>query len=168
MIAATPNLDEIRSLAGSVCDPELPPLTLADLGILRSVERAGDGTIVVTLTPTYSGCPAVEFIENEVRQAIENAGCPDVRVERTFSPTWSTDWIAKEGHEKLRSIGIAPPRPLSAVTPVMLGRGPKPTPPCPHCASTDTTEITPFSSTACKALHRCNECSEPFDHFKEI
>ena len=158
-------------MAGSVCDPEIPPLTLADLGILRDVERTND-TVVVTLTPTYSGCPAIEFIEDEVRRALEAAGCDSVRIERAFRPSWTTDWITDDGRRKLTEAGIAPPRPTGATVdgPVPVTLGPKPDRQivCPRCGATTTTEVSPFGSTACKALFRCDGCSEPFDYFKEI
>lgn len=166
------SLEQLRTIAGDVHDPELPPLTLLDLGILRSVERV-DGTVVVTVTPTYSGCPAVEFIEDEIRRALQAAGCDDVRIERALSPTWTSDWITADGRRKLTEAGIAPPRSLAdaapeSSVPVVLGRPARPPLQCPRCGSVDTAQISAFGSTACKALHRCNECSEPFDHFKEI
>lgn len=176
------DLAELTKIAGGVFDPELPPLTLADLGILRSVEQAGD-RVVVTLTPTYSGCPAVEYIEDEVRRALTAAGCDDVQIVRAFNPTWTTDWISDEGRRKLTEAGIAPPstiatgRPTGA-TPVAITAGVRVagpiratgTPPvlCPRCGAGNTREISRFGSTACKALHHCNDCNEPFDHFKAI
>ncbi len=174
---ATPSLDELWALAGSVCDPELPPLTLADLGILRNVELAGPGggaerTVVVTLTPTYSGCPAIEHIEREVRTTLEMAGCGSVRIERALTPAWTTDWITDEGRRKLADAGIAPPAPGAAAgdgpVPVTLGRRADRPVPCPRCGATATVEVSRFGSTACKALYRCESCAEPFDHFKEI
>lgn len=167
----TPPLDELRTLAGSVCDPELPPLTLVDLGILRDVEWVDD-TVIVTLTPTYSGCPAVEYIEDEVRRVLAAAGCDAIRIERAFTPSWTTDWITDEGRRKMTDAGIAPPRPTGpsagGPVPVTLGRKQKPAIACPRCGASDTTEVSPFGSTACKALYRCEACSEPFDYFKEI
>ncbi|MGI9615185.1 MAG: 1,2-phenylacetyl-CoA epoxidase subunit PaaD [Acidimicrobiales bacterium] len=169
--SSTPSLDELRAVAGSVCDPELPPLTLADLGILRDVQRTDDA-VVVTLSPTYSGCPAIEFIEDEVRRALEAAGCTSVRIERAFQPSWTTDWITDDGRRKLTEAGIAPPRQTGSTAegtvPVTLGRRPDRQVVCPRCGATTTTEISPFGSTACKALFRCDGCSEPFDYFKEI
>ncbi len=172
-----PALDELRQVVGAVCDPELPPLTLVDLGILRSVTVDGDGTVVVTVTPTYSGCPAVEYIEAEIGRALDASGCERFRVERSFSPPWTTDWITAEGRRKLTALGIAPPGPAPrpgsgdptepAATPVILGRR-RPTVACPRCGSHDTTELSRFGSTACKALHRCLACTEPFDHVKAI
>jgi ring-1,2-phenylacetyl-CoA epoxidase subunit PaaD len=167
----SPSLDELRTIAGSVCDPELPPLTLVDLGILRDVELVDD-EVVVTLTPTYSGCPAVEYIEDEVRRALEAAGCQEVRIERAFTPSWTTDWITDEGRRKMTEAGIAPPQPTGSRTgepvPVTLGRKQARVVPCPLCGATTTVEVSPFGSTACKAHYRCEACAEPFDYFKEI
>ena len=171
--ASTPSLDQLRALAGAVCDPELPPLTLADLGILRGLERDAD-TVVVTLTPTYSGCPAVEFIEDEVRRVLEHAGCTSVRIERAFTPSWTTDWISAEGRRKMTDAGIAPPLPAGRGSsgprsvPVALGRTKERIVPCPRCGATTTEQVSPFGSTACKAHFRCEACAEPFDYFKEI
>jgi len=171
--ASTPSLDRLRALAGAVCDPELPPLTLADLGILRAVERDAD-TVVVTLTPTYSGCPAVEVIEDEVRRVLEQAGCTSVRIDRAFSPSWTTDWISDEGRQKMADAGIAPPLPIgpspsgAASVPVVIRRREDRVIPCPRCGAINTTEVSPFGSTACKAFYRCEACAEPFDYVKEI
>lgn len=164
-------VDELKTIVGGVLDPELPPVTIADLGILRSVEQV-DGTVVVTVTPTYSGCPAVEVIEDDIRRELAVAGFDDVRIVRAFSPAWTTDWITDVGRQKLTEAGIAPPRPVASQaavgTPVALGRRRVEPVPCPRCASTNTTQVSPFGSTACKSLHQCDDCSEPFDHFKEI
>ncbi|MFV0258077.1 MAG: 1,2-phenylacetyl-CoA epoxidase subunit PaaD [Acidimicrobiales bacterium] len=169
--ATADRLERARALVATVCDPELPPLTLVDLGILRSV-RAEAGTVVVTVTPTYSGCPAVEYIEDEIRRTLEAAGIGPVRVVRSYAPAWTTDWVTDEGRRKLADLGIAPPRPAVATgrdagVPVALGGRPG-SPPCPRCGSTAVEELSRFSSTACKALYRCTACSEPFDHVKEI
>lgn len=161
-----PSLDELRGIAGSVCDPELPPLTIDDLGILRSVEREG-ASVVVTLTPTYSGCPAVEYIEDKVRSELETAGCEQVEIVRSFSPAWTTDWITDDGRRKMVEAGIAPPGRAGGVS-VTLGRRTPVAVPCPRCESSDTELVSAFGSTACKALHRCRGCGEPFDHFKAI
>ncbi len=163
---APAELDELWRVAGSVCDPELPPLTVADLGILRSVV-VEDGTVVATVTPTYSGCPAVEVIEDDIRTALERAGCDRVRIVRSFAPAWTTDWITADGHRKLRDAGIAPPRPVPAGGPVPVTLGARPIA-CPRCGSADTVEVSAFGSTACKALRRCRACAEPFDHVKEL
>ena len=151
-------------VVAAVPDPEMPPLTIADLGILRSVHEV-DGRIVVTITPTYSGCPAVEYIEDLITEAVTGTGLPaeQVEVRRELSPAWSTDWITAAGREKLEMSGISPPRTLLDGTPVRIGLIA-----CPQCGSTNTAEISRFGSTACKALYRCNDCSEPFDHVKEL
>lgn len=164
-------IDRLRSAVGSVCDPELPPLTLVDLGILRSVELDDDGTVVVTVTPTYSGCPAVEYIENDIARVLEANDCERYRVVRSFTPAWSTDWMTDDGRRKLTELGIAPPgrsADQSVPVPVTLGRRPAPLVACPRCGSTATEEVSRFGSTACKALYRCRSCAEPFDHFKTI
>ncbi|WP_297005341.1 1,2-phenylacetyl-CoA epoxidase subunit PaaD [uncultured Corynebacterium sp.] len=177
--------------AATVTDPEIPVLTIADLGILRDVtvtEGAGgpegaDGTagppcVTVTITPTYSGCPAMGQITADVTAALRATGAGTVRVETTLSPAWTTDWMTEDGKRKLEEYGIAPPTRRSTDGPVPLTLGvpgglpglpgiPGPDRPrCPHCHSADTREMTRFSSTSCKALHVCNDCHEPFDYFK--
>jgi ring-1,2-phenylacetyl-CoA epoxidase subunit PaaD len=164
--APAPDIEHLRAAVEAVCDPELPPLTLVDLGILRSVEVDDDDTVVVSVTPTYSGCPAVEYIEDEIARVLRANDCDRFRVERSFSPAWTTDWITDDGRRKLIEIGIAPPGPSTGAVPVRFGR--RPAIPCPRCGSTNTEEISRFGSTACKALHRCRSCAEPFDSFKAI
>ncbi len=144
-----------RSIAEAVPDPEVPVLTLGDLGIIRAVALS-DAGVDVTITPTYSGCPAMNAIGMDISLALTQAGYDAVRIQTVLSPAWSTDWISAEGHAKLRAFGIAPPHPRGTVLPVA----------CPHCGATNTSEIAHFGSTACKALWRCNVCREPFDHFK--
>lgn len=140
--------------ASAVLDPEIPVLTLEDLGVLRGVERRG-GRIVVKLTPTYTGCPATHAIKRDVEVALQDAGLSEASVETVLSPPWSTDEITEDGRRKLREFGIAPP----------LERG-RALVMCPRCASTHTERISEFGSTACKALWRCADCREPFDYFK--
>jgi ring-1,2-phenylacetyl-CoA epoxidase subunit PaaD len=162
---------DARTVAESVSDPELPMLTLADLGVLRDVQCADDGTVVVSITPTYSGCPAMDTMRDDLIHALQSAGFPDVVVRRVLSPAWTSDWISEDGRSKLAAAGIAPPAqvPERAPGPVPLTLGaPVSRVPCPHCGSADTQEQSRFSSTACKALHRCHACGEPFEHFKEI
>jgi ring-1,2-phenylacetyl-CoA epoxidase subunit PaaD len=155
------DLERARLAAAAVVDPEVPVLTLDDLGILRGLERR-EGRIVVKLTPTYTGCPATLAIELAVQAALLEAGFADAKVERVLSPPWSTDDITEEGRRKLRDFGIAPPvrgaraRSLFAEETVA----------CPKCGSTSTSRISEFGSTACKALWRCEACAEPFDYFK--
>ena len=149
--------------AASVPDPEIPCVTVADLGILRSVEMV-DGVAVARLTPTYSGCPAVTFIELAVEAALREAGF-EPRIERVMSPAWTTDWITEEGREKLRAYGIAPPEKASASIRSLFGEVEVA---CPKCGSRETERVSEFGSTACKALYRCLSCREPFDYFKCI
>ena len=156
---------ELRDLAGSVPDPELPVLTLEELGVLRGVQILGPGRVEVELTPTYTGCPAIEAMSADIEQALHAHGVPEVSVVTVLSPAWSTDDITEEGRRKLAEFGIAPPRPQGpAGGPVPLTLAIR----CPHCGSTDTELLSRFSSTACKALRRCTACREPFDHFKEL
>jgi ring-1,2-phenylacetyl-CoA epoxidase subunit PaaD len=159
-----------RSVAETVTDPELPMLTLSDLGVLRDV-RTERGTVVVEITPTYSGCPAMGVMRADLVHALRAAGYSDVDVRTVLSPPWSTDWITPDGRRKLAQAGIAPPgaAPARATGPVPLQLGPpRRTAACPLCGSPDTQEISEFSATACKALRRCRSCGEPFEHVKEI
>ncbi|TWP47816.1 phenylacetate-CoA oxygenase subunit PaaJ [Lentzea tibetensis] len=158
-------------IASRVRDPELPVLTLADLGVLRSVSESSDGSVVVTITPTYTGCPALDEMGADLRRSLVAAGYSSVEVRTALSPAWTTDWITDEGRRKLQEAGIAPPSKLGpqAVGPVPLNL----TPPsrrvlCPRCSSPRTEEVSRFGSTACKALRRCADCLEPFEHVKEI
>ncbi|MFE9409217.1 1,2-phenylacetyl-CoA epoxidase subunit PaaD [Streptomyces sp. NPDC006704] len=155
---------ELRRLAGSVPDPELPVLTLDELGVLRGLRVEAPGRVRVELTPTYTGCPAVETMTTDIERVLHDHGVPEVSVVRVLSPAWSTDDISAEGRRKLAEFGIAPPRPHTADGPVALTLSVR----CPHCGSTDTELLSRFSSTACKALRRCVSCREPFDHFKEL
>ncbi len=149
-------------VAASVVDPEVPVLTIQDLGILRAVETAGD-RVTVTITPTYSGCPAVEAIRDDLMMALTAAGFAEVDVRLTLTPAWTTDWMSDEGKQKLRAYGIAPPTGRAARSgpiPLTLSVA------CPQCGSPDTREVSRFGSTACKALYECRACLEPFDHFR--
>jgi ring-1,2-phenylacetyl-CoA epoxidase subunit PaaD len=151
---------ELRQVLAQVHDPEIPVITIEDLGILRDVELDG-GRVVVTITPTYSGCPAMQEIEADVRAALASY---DVEVRTVLSPAWTTDWMTEDGRRKLREYGIAPPerRPSG---PVLVQLGP-PRLTCPQCGSADTEELTRFGSTSCKSMWRCRSCREPFDHFR--
>ncbi|MGB2818319.1 MAG: 1,2-phenylacetyl-CoA epoxidase subunit PaaD [Burkholderiaceae bacterium] len=152
-------------ILGRVPDPEIPAISVTELGIVRDVQAAEDGVDVV-VTPTYSGCPATEAIAQSIREALAAAGAIEVRVRQQLSPAWSTDWIAEDARERLRAYGIAPPgecdrgaeRPLSFVPRVA----------CPRCDSADTERLSQFGSTACKALYRCRACREPFEYFKPL
>jgi ring-1,2-phenylacetyl-CoA epoxidase subunit PaaD len=164
----------LRELAGAVPDPELPVLTLADLGVLRGLSLGPAGDAEVRLTPTYTGCPAVETMATDIERALLAAGVRRVRVRTVLSPPWSTDDITTEGRRKLAEAGIAPPRPTGPAAAHAAGAAPAGPVPltlairCPNCGSTETTLLSRFSSTACKALRRCDSCREPFDHVKEL
>ncbi len=156
--------EELAALAGSVPDPELPVLSLTELGVLRGVRMLESGAVEVALTPTYTGCPAIEAMAADIERVLHEHGIPEVSVHTVLSPAWSTDDISAEGRRKLAEFGIAPPRPHAAEGPVPVTLSVR----CPHCGSTDTELLSRFSSTACKALRRCVSCREPFDHFKEL
>jgi ring-1,2-phenylacetyl-CoA epoxidase subunit PaaD len=158
----------IRAAAAEVPDPEIPVLTIAELGILRDVRFAADGRPEVVLTPTYSGCPATEAIRQDVLSAVR-AVDPRATVVVELAPAWTTDWITESGRTKLVEYGIAPPRPTrSGPVPVQLGRSMPAVVRCPRCESTNTELISQFGSTPCKALRRCLACAEPFDEFKPL
>jgi ring-1,2-phenylacetyl-CoA epoxidase subunit PaaD len=147
--------------AATVVDPEIPVLTIADLGVLRGV-TAHDGAVEVTITPTYSGCPAMNMIAVEIDLALRRAGIADARVRTVLAPAWTTDWMTEAGRRKLREYGVAPPVPGSSRR-ALFG---KTTVPCPRCGSSDTRQLAEFGSTSCKALWQCQSCREPFDYFK--
>jgi len=149
--------------AASVPDPEIPAVTVADLGILRSIAVDKEGHVTAKLTPTYSGCPATQMIEEQVLQALIDAGFADARIETVLSPPWTTDWLTDEGREKLRAYGIAPPVNGSNAKRALFGEV---SVACPHCGAGDTERVSEFGSTPCKALYRCKACREPFDYFK--
>ena len=144
-------------LLSSVCDPEIPVLTLQDLGVLRDISIAGN-EINVTITPTYSGCPAVEVMQEDIKTVLADAGYQHVTVQQSLSPAWTTDWMSDAGREKLRAYGIAPPARQADSQNIQ----------CPQCGSGDVKRISEFGSTACKALYQCQDCLEPFDYFKCI
>jgi ring-1,2-phenylacetyl-CoA epoxidase subunit PaaD len=148
-------------VAAAVPDPEIPVLTIEDLGVLRDVTVEGERA-VVTITPTYSGCPAMDAIRDDVVLALTAAGFAEVEVRLTLAPAWTTDWMTDAGKQKLRAYGIAPPTGRAAAGPIRLQLAVK----CPRCGSLDTRELARFGSTSCKALYECRACLEPFDHFK--
>jgi ring-1,2-phenylacetyl-CoA epoxidase subunit PaaD len=163
------DLSRAQRVAAAVLDPELPVLTLADLGVLRDVEADADG-ILVTITPTYSGCPAMETMRTDLVRSLAAAGFDRVRVRTALSPAWTTDWITEDGRRKLAEYGIAPPGPArhtSGPVPLTL-TPPKSAVRCPQCGSADTELLSQFGATACKALRRCRSCAEPFEHIKEL
>jgi ring-1,2-phenylacetyl-CoA epoxidase subunit PaaD len=147
-----------------VCDPEIPVLTIYDLGIIREVLEQVDGTLEVIITPTYSGCPAMNAIEVNIRAALQAAGYERVKVTTVLSPAWTTDWVSQAGRDKLRAYGIAPPATASLDKKALMGE--REALVCPHCGSDQTEMLSQFGSTSCKALFRCLDCREPFDYFK--
>jgi len=165
MVSAVEDTNNLRQrawdAAASVVDPEIPVLTIADLGVLREVS-VSDGRVEVAITPTYSGCPAMNMIALEIELALEREGFSKPKVRTVLSPAWTTDWMSEDGRRKLKQYGIAPPiasrsrRALFGVQEV----------PCPQCGSNDTELLSEFGSTSCKALWRCKSCREPFDYFK--
>lgn len=162
---------EIWDWLGEVPDPEIPVVSVTELGIIREVEWKGD-TLVVAVTPTYSGCPATAVIDLSIENHLRDKGIEKVQLERRLSPPWTTDWVTKEAREKLRDYGIAPPvdgtasgGPMAARAARMAGRG-NLVIECPRCGSGQTEKISQFGSTPCKASYRCTDCLEPFDYFK--
>jgi ring-1,2-phenylacetyl-CoA epoxidase subunit PaaD len=160
MVVAASLRDRALAVLEQVTDPEIPVLTIADLGILRDVSVQGD-TVDVTITPTYSGCPAMNLITLEIKTALARAGI-QARIRTTLSPAWTTDWLTDAARSKLAAFGIAPPGRTSSRR-ALFGEA---RPACPLCGSADTERISEFGSTACKSLHRCRACREPFDAFK--
>ncbi|MGY2093447.1 1,2-phenylacetyl-CoA epoxidase subunit PaaD [Nocardia gipuzkoensis] len=160
-----------RALVDSVLDPEMPLLTLAELGIVREVEVAADSRVTVIITPTYSGCPAVAAMRDDITRTLRRHGYRDVRVDTSLSPAWSTDWITEDGRRKLRDAGYslpgAAPRQDAGRVPLTLTARPRNLT-CPNCGSRETQLVSEFGATLCKAQYRCRSCLEPFDHVKEI
>ena len=167
MTRAAPTVEEIRTLLESVLDPEVPALSVVDLGIVRDVRVEPDG-VTIDVTPTYSGCPAMREIERAIVGTLKAHGVGPARVRTVFTPAWTTDWISDAGRAKLRTYGIAPPGPRAdESTFVPLMRRARPVP-CPFCGSPVTATRSDFGSTACKSLHYCESCRQPFEHFKAI
>ncbi|WP_399881133.1 1,2-phenylacetyl-CoA epoxidase subunit PaaD [Streptomyces sp. BBFR51] len=168
MVTALLDARRARRVAEQVPDPELPMLTLADLGVLRDVEVGADGTVVASLTPTYSGCPAMAEMRADVAARLRDAGYPRVEIRTVLNPPWTSDWITESGRRKLAEHGIAPPG-AAPRGPVPLVLSPtRPAVACPRCGSADTEETSRFAATSCKALWRCRACREPFEYVKEI
>jgi ring-1,2-phenylacetyl-CoA epoxidase subunit PaaD len=155
MVTATVGTEQIWAWLEGVADPEIPVISVVDLGIVRDVGWDGD-ELVVTVTPTYSGCPATEVIARDIRDALVSHGIAKVRLETRLSPAWTTDWISAKGREQLREYGIAPPSELIQIENVV----------CPRCGSSSTEVVSRFGSTPCKAIYKCRACLEPFDAFK--
>ncbi|MCB9170198.1 MAG: phenylacetate-CoA oxygenase subunit PaaJ [Flavobacteriales bacterium] len=155
--------ERILELLDYVKDPEIPVINVLELGVVRQVEVGPDGKAIVSITPTYTGCPAMDVMAADIRKELLEAGVPAVEVKQVLSPAWTTDWITEEGKRKLKEFGIAPPEKTADIRAL---KGAAPVVTCPHCGSTDTVMLSPFGSTACKALWKCNACQEPFDQFK--
>jgi ring-1,2-phenylacetyl-CoA epoxidase subunit PaaD len=165
--AERPSVEQLWAWLGEVEDPEIPVISIVDLGIVRDVAWQG-GACVVTLTPTYSGCPATEVIAQSVLEQLHRRGVADVQLRTRLAPAWTTDWMTEEGKSKLLAYGIAPPIGLAreqSVRVVDIGK-PPPRPACPQCGSRRTVLTSAFGSTPCKSMYRCESCAEPFDHFK--
>jgi ring-1,2-phenylacetyl-CoA epoxidase subunit PaaD len=158
-------LNKIWQLLEQVSDPEIPVLSVLDMGIVRDIKSYGDG-VEVLITPTYSGCPAMKSIEFSIIAELEANGIHPVKVTNILSPAWTTDWMSAEGIKKLKEYGIAPPIPGTNAKRIEALFIEAPQPECPHCGAKNTKMISQFGSTACKALYQCNECKEPFDYFK--
>jgi len=160
------NRDQIWKILSKIPDPEIPVISIEELGVLRDVSIVNEKTIV-TITPTYTGCPAMQMFEDDIIKALHEHGVSNVEIKMVYSPAWTTDWMTDEAREKLRAYGIAPPIKGSADKGVLFANGPKEVP-CPKCGSKKTTIKSQFGSTACKALYTCDDCLEPFDYFKCI
>jgi ring-1,2-phenylacetyl-CoA epoxidase subunit PaaD len=165
VITADARIARAREAIRAVKDPEIPVLTLGDLGVLRDVGIAHDGALEVSITPTYSGCPAMKAMELDLQVALAEAGLADARIKTVLAPAWTTDWMSAEGREKLRAYGIAPPVGKASRRALFGEETPLA---CPLCGSTRTGKVSEFGSTACKAHWRCEDCREPFDAFKCI
>ena len=168
-ITASTTDQKIWSILSTVVDPEVPVLTILDLGIVRDVKFSntplGDGGIEIIITPTYTGCPAMDMIAMNIRLALAEQGYKQVKVTSVLSPAWTTDWMTEAGKEKLKQYGIAPPNPKQQVCNDKLFAADEAVQ-CPHCNSWHTHRVSEFGSTACKALYQCDDCKEPFDYFK--
>jgi ring-1,2-phenylacetyl-CoA epoxidase subunit PaaD len=164
MVISTHTRSRAWHVAAQVLDPELPVVTIEDLGILRDVTEDDQGRVHVQITPTYSGCPAMETIRTDLVETLTQAGFRQVCVEFVLAPAWTTDWVTEAGRQKLESYGVAPPAPRPERGPVSLQLSVR----CPQCGSLDTRESSRFGSTACKSLWVCTSCREPFDHFKTL
>ena len=163
MIAYSEN--EILAFLSEIPDPEIPVISIVELGVIRKVKKTGDG-VEIDITPTYSGCPAMKQMEDDVISTLHAKGIDEVKVNMVYTPAWTTDWLSEEAREKLRKYGIAPPEESTTDKSFLSGR-PKQVR-CPRCGSLQTEMVSQFGSTACKALYKCKDCLEPFDYFKCI
>jgi ring-1,2-phenylacetyl-CoA epoxidase subunit PaaD len=161
----SPTRAAILEILDTVKDPEVPVLSVNELGIVRDVEVDPSGAVTVTVTPTYSGCPAIQVIEDDILAALTDAGVANARVVTSYAPAWTTDWIGAEARAKLKAYGIAPPRPAEQGGLVQLLRA-RTAPPCPYCNSKDTEIRSEFGPTACKSVCWCRTCGQPFEEFK--
>lgn len=166
MATTTVSTEQIADWLEQVTDPEIPVLTIMDMGIVRSIDIQDSGAVKIDLTPTYSGCPAMQTIEREIIECLNKHGIEEVTVKEVLHPAWTTDWLTEKGKQKLEEYGIAPPEEQSADKNLLMGE-PKQVK-CPHCKSQNTEMISQFGSTACKSLYKCLDCLEPFDYFKCI
>ena len=173
-LPAALSLEHAWEVLQTVLDPEVPVVSICELGIVRKVQLTGEQGVEVLLTPTYSGCPATELIATETGNALAKAGFDPVNLSIQHAPAWTTDWISEAGREKLRNYGIVPPGPVQANQEIVLRFMPQgklqaaPALDCPRCGSSNTERLSAFGSTACKALYRCLACQEPFEHFKPL
>jgi ring-1,2-phenylacetyl-CoA epoxidase subunit PaaD len=161
-----PTKEEIWDLIKDIPDPEIPVISITELGVLRDVTFNEQGQPVVVITPTYTGCPAMKMFENDILATLQDAGIANATIKTVYQPAWTTDWISPEAREKLRTYGIAPPDGKTSDKRSLLGEPAQVK--CPRCGSMHTTMISQFGSTACKALWKCDDCLEPFDYFKCI
>jgi ring-1,2-phenylacetyl-CoA epoxidase subunit PaaD len=161
MVSGVSLYDRALAAASRVVDPEIPVLTIADLGVLRAVRVDGD-TVEIEITPTYSGCPAMRVIEFEIEAELRRAGVDKFRIATVLAPAWTTDWLSADGRRKLAAFGIAPPTDKTSRRALFSADAPR----CPRCGSPETQQIAEFGSTSCKALYRCRSCAEPFEYFK--
>jgi len=160
-----PTTDEVWAILNKIPDPEIPVISIVELGVVKDLSINGS-VILVTITPTYTGCPATKFFENDITEAMKKAGFQEIKITYKYNPAWTTDWMSDESKEKLRVYGIAPPEGKTSDKNFLLGKDPNVG--CPQCKSKNTKMISQFGSTACKSLYQCKDCLETFDYFKCI
>lgn len=158
--------NRILNILSEIPDPEIPVITIVELGVIRDAKDLGNGSVEISITPTYSGCPAMKQMEDDVVSTLKQHGYKDVKVKMIYSPAWTTDWLSAEAKRKLQEYGIAPPEESTSDKSFITGKHKAVT--CPRCKSKNTSLISQFGSTACKALYKCNDCLESFDYFKCI